>query len=68
VGTFNFDLVEFFEKTIDLESGREVFDEQVVWTEIFQPFLIAGLVLYLIYLMFPERPRQGELTTLEASP
>ena len=67
VKTLNFDLVEFFTNTIARDSGRDVFDEQVIWTEIFQPFLITGLVLYLIYLLLPERPARGQLTTPEAA-
>ena len=57
--------VEFFDKTIAQESGREIAEEQVFWTEIFQPFLLAGLLLYLAYLLVPERPSQGRLATLE---
>ena len=68
VGTYNFDLVDFYDKTIARESGREVYDEHVVWTEIFQPFAFAGLVLYLIYLLLPERPGRGQLAALEAQP
>lgn len=67
-GTFHFDLVDFFEKTIARESGREIVDEQVTWTEIFQPFLLAGLVLYLSFLALPERPRRGQLSLEEAAP
>lgn len=67
-GTYHFDLVDFFEKTIARESGREIIDEQVTWTEIFQPFLLAGIVLYLVYLAFPERPRAGQLTLGGGSP
>lgn len=68
VGTYNFDLVDFFRKTIDMESVREVYEEHVVWTEIFQPFLIAGLILYLVHILIPERPRRGQLTTIQESP
>ncbi|MBI4605982.1 MAG: hypothetical protein HY721_28795, partial [Planctomycetes bacterium] len=65
-GTYNFDLVGFYEKTIAAEGGREVYEENVAWTEIFQPFLLAGLALYLAYLLYPERPRAGGLTPVEA--
>lgn len=61
VGTYNFDLVDFFEQTIAQEGGREVTEEQVFWTEIFQPFLLSGLALYLLYLLVPERPKVGQL-------
>jgi Ca-activated chloride channel family protein len=64
-GTNNFDLVDFYQQTIAEEGGREVIEEQVFWTEIFQPFLLAGLALYLIHLVFPERPRRGALSRLE---
>ncbi len=68
VGTYDFDLADFFRKTIALETGREVEEEQIFWTEIFQPFLLAGLALYLVYIVFSERPRQGQLATLETAP
>lgn len=61
VGTYNFDLVDFFEKTVAQEQGRDIYDEQVFWTEIFQPFLLAGLLLYLLHILVPERPRSGQL-------
>jgi Ca-activated chloride channel family protein len=64
-GTNNFDLVSFYDKTIAVEGGREVVEEQVFWTEIFQPFLFAGLALYLAYLLFPERPAAGRLALKE---
>jgi Ca-activated chloride channel family protein len=67
VGTDNFDLVEFFDRTLAQESGREIVEEQVFWTEIFQPFLLAGLLLFLVYLLVPERPSQGRLSTRELS-
>ena len=65
VGTLNFDLADFFQKTIALEAGREVEDEQVSYTEIFQPFLLAGFVFYVFFLALNERPRQGQLAQLE---
>jgi Ca-activated chloride channel family protein len=67
VGTLNLDLVDFYEGTLDKESGREVVEEQVFWTEIFQPFLLAGLVFYLAHLLLPERPRRGRLALEEGS-
>jgi len=67
VGTYDFDLADFFHETIGKEAGRDVEDEQVFWTEIFQPFLLAGLAFYLIYLALPERPRQGQLAVPETS-
>ena len=68
VGTYNFDLVDFFEKTVAQEEGRDIYDEQVFWTEIFQPFLLAGLVLYLLHVLAPERPKSGQLALVETSP
>jgi Ca-activated chloride channel family protein len=68
VGTYNFDLVDFFEQTLAQEEGRDIYDEQVFWTEIFQPFLLAGLVLYLIHILLPERPKSGQLAGVETSP
>ncbi|MEM7231601.1 MAG: VWA domain-containing protein [Planctomycetota bacterium] len=63
-GTQNFDLVEIFEQTIGKEEGREVLEENVAWTEIFQVFVLAGFACYLIYLSIPERPsrRAAEIT------
>ena len=65
-GTYNFDLVSFYEKTIAMEGGREVVEEQVFWTEIFQPFLFCGLALYLVFLILPERPAVGQLAMRRA--
>ncbi len=67
VGTLNFDLADYFNKTIALEAGREVEEEQVTYTEIFQPFLLAGLAFFLLYLAVSERPRRGQLAQLEAA-
>jgi Ca-activated chloride channel family protein len=64
-GTNNFDLVDLYRNTIAGQEGQDVVDEQVAWTEIFQPFLITGLCLYLLYLFIPERPRRGQLMALE---
>jgi Ca-activated chloride channel family protein len=68
VGTYNFDLVSFHEKQIAPEGGRELFEENISWTEIFQPFLLAGFVLYLAHLLLSERPRQGQLAPAEVTP
>jgi Ca-activated chloride channel family protein len=65
VGTQNFDLVDFYENTLDRESGREVVEEQVFWTEVYQPFLFAGIALYMAHLLLPERPRRGRLAIEE---
>jgi Ca-activated chloride channel family protein len=54
-GTDSFDLVEIFENTIGKETGREVEEEAVSWTEIYQPFLLAGIFFYLVWLLIPER-------------
>jgi Ca-activated chloride channel family protein len=68
-GTDNFDLVDFYEKTLGREKGREVVEEHVSWTEIFQPFLLAGFILYLLYLALPERPaRRPAAALVEAAP
>jgi len=67
VGTSDFDLADFFHKTIAQESGREIEDEEIAYTEIFQPFLLAGLAFYAAYLALSERPRQGQLERLERS-
>lgn len=67
VGTYNFDLVSFFDETLAKEGGRDVYEEQVFWTEIYQPFLFAALALYLLYLLIPERPRIGQLAMEKAT-
>jgi Ca-activated chloride channel family protein len=67
VGTYNFDLVDFYDKTIAKEAGRQVGEEQIFWTEIFQPFVLAGLVLYLVHLLIAERPRRGQLVVPEVT-
>ena len=59
-GTDNFDLVETFEETIGREEGREVYEEHMSWTEIFQPFLLAGLFFYLLSVATAERPNRQE--------
>jgi Ca-activated chloride channel family protein len=64
-GTYNFDLVSFFDETIAREEGRETYEEQVFWTEIYQPFLFLGLALYLLYLVLSERPAVGQLALQE---
>jgi Ca-activated chloride channel homolog len=61
VGTYNFDLVSFYEKTISREEGRELYEEQVLWTEVFQPLLLAGIAFYVASLLVSERPRRGQL-------
>jgi Ca-activated chloride channel family protein len=65
VGTGHFNLADFYQKTIGQESGRGVDEEHVTWTEIFQPFLFAGLVLYSAYLFLAERPSRGRLESKE---
>ena len=57
--------MSFFEATLAQEGGREIYEEQVFWTEIYQPFLFAGLAFYLLYLLLGERPRVGQLTLQE---
>jgi Ca-activated chloride channel family protein len=64
VRTSDFDLADFFDKTIALEAGREIEDEEIAYTEIFQPFLLAGIAFYLAYLAWRERPRHGQLERL----
>jgi Ca-activated chloride channel homolog len=59
--TNNFDLVDFFDSTIGKQEGREGEETHVAWTEIFQPFLLTGLALYLVYLVLGERPRREGL-------
>ncbi|MCZ6792222.1 MAG: VWA domain-containing protein [Planctomycetota bacterium] len=67
-GVDNFDLVDFYDKTIGRQKRREVTEEQVSWTEIFQPFLLAGIILYFFYLLLPERPpRQAAVRLVEES-
>ncbi len=63
-GTDNFDLVGFFDRTLGQEEGREVFEEHVTWTELFQPFVLAGIFFYLIYLALPERPSRHRSVNL----
>lgn len=67
VGTSDFDLADFFAKTIAQEVGREIEDEEIAYTEIFQPFLLAGLAFYAAYLARSERPRRGQLERMEAT-
>jgi len=59
VGTDNPDLVDFYEKTIAQETGREIVQERITWTELFQPFLLVGLLFYLLHLAVPERPARA---------
>jgi Ca-activated chloride channel family protein len=66
-GTNDPDLVGFYENTIGREEGRSVTDEQVAWTEIFQPFLLAAIGLYVAHLAFSERPRHGRLSLGEGA-
>ncbi|HLU48277.1 MAG TPA: VWA domain-containing protein, partial [Planctomycetota bacterium] len=54
-GTQGFDLVEIHEDAIASEGGREIVEEHVSWTEIFQPFLLAGVALYFLFLLVSER-------------
>lgn len=68
VGIDNPDLVDFYENTIARETGREIILERVTWTELFQPFLLAGLFFYLLYLAVPERPsRARSIRLMEAT-
>ena len=61
VGTQNFDLSEFYSESIAKDSRREIVEKQVFWTEIYQPFLFAGIFFYLLHLLLQERPRTGQL-------
>ena len=61
VGTQNFDLRDFYDRTIAQDARRDVFEKRVFWTEIFQPFLLAGLFFYLLHLAVLERPKTGQL-------
>lgn len=58
-GVDHFDLVEIWNDTLGKEEGRELEELHVSWTEIFQPFLLAGLALYVAALLIPERPARG---------
>ena len=61
VGTKNFSLREFYDNTIARDTRHEVIEKQVFWTEIYQPFLLAGLLFYVFHLLLNDRPRQGQL-------
>lgn len=61
VGTQNFDLRDFYDRTIAQDSRRDVIEKRVFWTEIFQPFLLAGLFFYLLYIAVVERSKTGQL-------
>ncbi len=61
VGTQNFDLRDFYERTIAQDARRDVIEKRVFWTEIFQPFLLAGLLFYLLHIALLERPKVGQL-------
>ena len=61
VGTQNFNLRDFFDRTIAQDARRDVAEKRVFWTEIFQPFLLAGLFFYLLHIALAERPRTGQL-------
>jgi Ca-activated chloride channel family protein len=65
-GTDNPDIADFYEKTLRAEKGREFFEEHVSWTEIFQPFLLAGFCFFLAFLALPERPPRARGVTVEA--
>lgn len=56
-GTDHFDLVGFYKGVREKEEGREVVEERVSWTEVYQPFLLGGLFFYFLFLIVPERPR-----------
>lgn len=54
-GTQGFDLVSIHEGAISRGEKAEIIEEDVTWTEIFQPFLLAGLFFYFLSLVLPER-------------
>ncbi len=70
VGTQHFSLVEFYDQRIAPNTRDEVTEKRVFWTEIFQPFLLAGLVLYVLAVTLPERPKKGQLAleSVESTP
>jgi len=67
VGTRNFDLVSFYKTQIAPQAGREIYEVSVSWTEIFQPFLLAGILLYFLFLLIPERPPEHEALEVDFS-
>jgi Ca-activated chloride channel family protein len=52
-GVHHFDLVDFWEKQVKSDAGREVREERIVWQEVFQPFVLGGLLLVLLALSLP---------------
>jgi len=68
VGTNNPDLVDFYQNGIAQEEGAQLVEEHVTWTEFFQPFLLAGLFFYFLFLLVPERPlKQRSISLVEAT-
>lgn len=55
VKTANPDLVSFYRDVIAAEEGRDVWEEHVSWTEIYQAFLLAGIAFYWLFLVIPSR-------------
>ena len=64
-GTDNFDLVGFWRSQIAPLAGRRSEEERITWTELFQPFLLAGLFFYLIHLGIGERPARARSISLQ---
>jgi Ca-activated chloride channel family protein len=61
VGTANFDLVDFYEnKIVAQQPRREITEEHVYWSEVYQPVLFVGLALVVAAMLIPERPRQAQ--------
>jgi Ca-activated chloride channel family protein len=64
VGTQHFDLVDFYENTIKKGDGRVTEEEHLVWTEVYQPFLILGLILLFLSRAIPlGRARSASLSS-----
>jgi len=57
----HFDLVDFYDRVIARDEGREVMVERIEWREVYQPFALAGLLLVLLSLAFPIRANCGSL-------
>jgi Ca-activated chloride channel family protein len=55
VGTDNFDLVDFWRQHVRDQPGRDLEEERLVWTEVFQPFVLTGLALLLAGWAIPLR-------------
>ncbi|RMG11253.1 MAG: VWA domain-containing protein [Planctomycetota bacterium] len=67
VGTQHFDLVDFYERAIASGDGRAVEEEVLVWTEIYQPFLLLGLLLLFVGRALPLGRTQARGYALPAS-